>query len=126
MLRLMLCFAYTHNIPLNNLAKHRRMQWWIGKWTKRKNKKIWWFFEYIKNAISIVTIVIEEKTRSNMWKILFKYYSVLMSGYREYKLVQTSGKHSIVHIERPKMYIQLELIILILISFLIISSHIWI
>lgn len=93
---------------------------------KRKNKKIWWFFEYIKNAISVVTIAIEEKHALICEKYFLKYYSVLMSGYREYKLVQTSGKHSTVHIERPKMCIQLELIILILISFLITSSHIWI
>lgn len=99
---------------------------------KRENKKIRWFFEYIKNEIFVVTIVIEEKHALIFEKYFYlkkyflKYYAVLMSGYREYKLVQTSGKHSTVHIERLKMCIQFELIILILISFLIISSHIWI
>lgn len=99
---------------------------------KRENKKIWWFFEYIKNEISVVTIVIEEKHALICEKYFFfekyflKYYAVLMSGYREYKLVQTSGKHSTVHIKRLKMCIQFELISLILISFLITLSHIWI
>ena len=57
---------------------------------KRENKKIWWFFEYIKNEISVVTIVIEEKHALICEKYFFfekyflKYYAVLMSGYREY------------------------------------------